>query len=241
MPPLTERFAVRVRQLREGKGLSQEGLAAAAGLHRTQVSLIERAKRDLRLDTIERLAIALEVEPAELFRDPYGLETSFAPALQDDLAEMRSLYPAIRKLQAIATRRHIADVFQDNGGKLLQVLLVLGLDKLPGREGNDAVDADGREYELKSVNVRLQRQFTTHHHLNPAILAKYRAVAAWYFAVYEHIELRRIYRLTPDQLEARFFGPWEARWRQTGKDINNPKVPLTFVAEVGRLVYEFAG
>ena len=241
MPPLTERFAVRVKQLREGKGLSQEALATAAGLHRTQVSLIERAKRNLRLETIERLALALEVEPAELFRDPYGLETSVAASLQDDLAEVRSLYPAVRKLQAIASRRHIDDIFQDNGGKLLQVLLVLGLNKLPGREGNDAVDADGREYELKSVNARLQKQFTTHHHLNPVILAKYRTVAAWYFAVYEHIELRRIYRLTPDQLEERFFAPWEARWRQTGQDINNPKIPLKHVVDVGRLVYEFDG
>lgn len=68
-----------------------------------------------------------------------------------------------------------------------------------------------------------------------------RPTAAWYFAVYEHIELRRIYRLTPDQLEVRFFAQWEARWRQTGRDINNPKIPLKFVAEVGRLVYEFAG
>lgn len=241
MPPLTERFAVRVKQLREGKGLSQEALATAAGLHRTQVGLIGRARRDLRLETIERLAIALEVEPAELFRNPYGLETSVAAALQDDLAEVRSLYPMIRRLQAIATRRHIADVFQDNGGKLLQVLLVLGLDKLPGREGNDAIDADGREYELESVNVRLQKQFTTHHHLNPVILAKYRAVAAWYFAVYEHIELRRIYRLTPDQLETRFFAVWQARWERACQDINNPKIPLKYVAEVGQLVYEFAG
>jgi len=32
---------------------------------------------------------------------------------------------------------------------------MLGLTVLPGREGNDAKDAHGREYELKSVNIDL--------------------------------------------------------------------------------------
>lgn len=237
---LTTRFAARLRQLREGKGLTQEALASAAGLHRTHVSLIERGKRVVRLETVERLALALGVDVAELFRDPQGLSTAASPGVEDDLAEVRSLYPAIRRFQEIASRHGIDDVFQDNGGKLLQVLLTLDIRKLPGREGNDAVDADGREYELKSVNVRLTRSFSTHHHLNPVILAKYRTVAAWYFAVYEHIELRRIYRLTPDQLEP-LFNRWQTTWERSGRDINNPKIPLNFVERAGQLVYEFTG
>lgn len=218
--------------------MSQDALATAAGLHRTHVSLIERRRRVVRLETVERLAAALGVDAAELFRDPAALETHVEPENQDDMAEVRSLYPAVRRLQQIASRNGIDDIFQDNGGKLLQVLLVLGLQKLPGREGKDAIDADGHEYELKSVNVRLTRSFSTHHHLNPIVLRKYRAVRAWYFAVYEHIELRRVYRLTPDQLEP-YFAPWQARWQRTQRDINNPKVPLRFVESVGELVYEF--
>jgi len=78
----------------------------------------------------------------------------------------------VRKLQALATKHGISDIFQDNGGKLLQVLLFTGLKILPGREGNDAVDERGREYELKSVNIELTSSFSTHHHMNPGIIEK---------------------------------------------------------------------
>ncbi len=59
-------FGERVRELREERGLSQEALADLAGLHRTHVSLIERAQRSARLETIEALAKALKVTAAEL-------------------------------------------------------------------------------------------------------------------------------------------------------------------------------
>jgi transcriptional regulator with XRE-family HTH domain len=59
-------FGQRVRELREANGMSQERLADTARLHRTHVSLIERGMRSVRLETIERLAMALHVEPAKL-------------------------------------------------------------------------------------------------------------------------------------------------------------------------------
>lgn len=61
-----ERFAKNLRALRLEQGWSQEALAAACDLHRTEVSLLERAARDPRLATIVRLARALGVRPAEL-------------------------------------------------------------------------------------------------------------------------------------------------------------------------------
>jgi len=93
-----------------------------------------------------------------------------------EAAELEKLWPAIQRYQDLATRHGIDDIFQDNGGKLLQVLLLLGLTDIPGREGNDAVDKEGNEYELKSVNINLTRSFSTHHHMNPVIIAKYRKV-----------------------------------------------------------------
>lgn len=154
-----------------------------------------------------------------------------------DVAKLEALLPAIREYQALATKHGIHDIFQDNGGKLLQVLLMTGLECLVGREGNDARDAAGREYELKSLNIRLVKGFSTHHHLNPTIIAKYRLVD-WIFAIYEGIELKEIYRLTPAQLEATFFGPWEAKWYASGgKDINNPKIPVKFVRAYGEQMY----
>lgn len=149
---------------------------------------------------------------------------------------MDRLFPYIREYQELASRHGIGDIFQDNGGKLLQIVLVTGLRVIPRREGNDAVDDLGNEYELKSLNILLTRNFSTHHHMNPVIIAKYRQVG-WLFAVYRGIELAQIYRLAPTDLEP-FFSAWESKWHTTGgKDINNPKIPLTFVRAHGQLIY----
>ncbi|WP_108605162.1 PDDEXK family nuclease [Saccharobesus litoralis] len=130
----------------------------------------------------------------------------------------------------------INDIFQDNGGKLLQVLLITGLEVLPGREGNDAKDANGNEYELKSVNSLLTKSFSTHHHMNPVIIEKYRQVD-WIFAVYAGIKLLSIHQLTPTDLEP-YYSKWSDKWHADGgKDINNPKIPLKFVLEHGRTIY----
>ena len=154
-----------------------------------------------------------------------------------DKAELDRLFPYIREYQALADKHGIGDIFQDNGGKLLQIALVTGLRLLKSREGNDAVDDKGREYELKSVNVLLTRSFSTHHHMNPTIIAKYRKVD-WVFAVYESIELKEIYLITPERMEP-FYANWEAKWhRDGGKDINNPKIPLTYVRQYGEQIFE---
>lgn len=60
-------FGDRVREVRKAKGwASQEDFAHHAGLDRTYVSGIERARRNPTLDVIVRLAHALEVSPADL-------------------------------------------------------------------------------------------------------------------------------------------------------------------------------
>ena len=155
-----------------------------------------------------------------------------------DKAILDRLFPYIRQYQELASKHGIRDIFQDNGGKLLQVSLITGLRILPSREGNDAVDKQGNEYELKSVNMLLTQSFSTHHHMNRTIIAKYRQVD-WIFAVYRGIELVSIYRLTPADLEP-FYRRWEAKWHaESGKDINNPKIPLTFVMmEHGELIFQ---
>ena len=65
-----KQFGLRIRQLREQQGISQEALADAAGLHRTHISLIERGQRDIRLSTIEKLAKALGAQPQDLMLPP---------------------------------------------------------------------------------------------------------------------------------------------------------------------------
>lgn len=157
-----------------------------------------------------------------------------------DRAKLEKLFPAIREFQELASKHGIDDIFQDNGGKLLQLLLITGLEVLPGREGNDAKDASGAEFELKTVNVLKTKSFSTHHHLNPVILAKYRKVD-WFFAIYEGIEICEIFRMKPADIEP-YFEAWEQKWHAAGgKDINNPKIPVKFVREHGTLVYSAKG
>ena len=152
-----------------------------------------------------------------------------------DYDELARLFPSVRAYQALAERHGIKDIFQDNGGKILQVILALGLEVLEGREGNDAKDEQGREYELKSLNITLTKGFSTHHHMNPVIIEKYQKVD-WIFAVYDNIELISIYILTPADL-APYYDKWLKKWHDDGgKDINNPKIPLKFVMEHGQLL-----
>jgi transcriptional regulator with XRE-family HTH domain len=62
-------FGRRVRELRLERGLSQEGLAELAGLHRNYVGGVERGERNVGLDNVVALARALAVPTAELFPD----------------------------------------------------------------------------------------------------------------------------------------------------------------------------
>ncbi|MEA5667128.1 helix-turn-helix transcriptional regulator [Stenotrophomonas sp. MH1] len=59
-------FAGNVRRLRRERGLSQEELAEAAGVHRTYVGMIERGEKNVTIYNIERIAIALDVPPGSL-------------------------------------------------------------------------------------------------------------------------------------------------------------------------------
>ena len=61
-----ERFAANLRKARTKVGISQEELGDRCDLHRTEISLLERAGREPRLATIVKLAGALGSSPAEL-------------------------------------------------------------------------------------------------------------------------------------------------------------------------------
>lgn len=56
----------RLLALREAAGLTQEGLAHAAGLHWTYVGQVERGERNITYKNILKLARGLGVEPARL-------------------------------------------------------------------------------------------------------------------------------------------------------------------------------
>jgi transcriptional regulator with XRE-family HTH domain len=65
---LDRTFGPNLRRCRKRAGYTQEALAERADMHRTQISLLERALRNPGYDTITRLIGALEVDPSELFQ-----------------------------------------------------------------------------------------------------------------------------------------------------------------------------
>jgi transcriptional regulator with XRE-family HTH domain len=65
----SRQFAANMRRARERRGLSQERLAFACRLHRTEISLLERGERDPRLSTVVKLARALDCTASSLLED----------------------------------------------------------------------------------------------------------------------------------------------------------------------------
>lgn len=63
---LVEKVAVRVKQIRKRRGLTQRELAARVGIHRVNLAKIEAGRWNLTLATLERLAKALRVKASRL-------------------------------------------------------------------------------------------------------------------------------------------------------------------------------
>lgn len=65
---LVQLLGQNVRAHRKARGMSQEQLALDAGMKRAYLSDLERGTRNPSIRALERLALALGVEPAELVR-----------------------------------------------------------------------------------------------------------------------------------------------------------------------------
>lgn len=61
-------LALNLRKYRHAAGLSQEELAHRAEIDRTYISSLERAIYAAGIDVVDRLAVALEIEAADLLR-----------------------------------------------------------------------------------------------------------------------------------------------------------------------------
>ncbi len=87
----------RIKALRKRAGLTQEALAERAGLNSKYISGIERGRENPTLDTLNRLARELAVQPVELF--DFDLE-GMTPA-----AMRRAAIGLVARLDAEALRR----------------------------------------------------------------------------------------------------------------------------------------
>lgn len=62
-------LAHRLMELRESRGLTQEGLAKAAGLHRTYIGKIERETTGASIDVLGRICDALGIAIQDFFNE----------------------------------------------------------------------------------------------------------------------------------------------------------------------------
>lgn len=69
---LQQIFGEMVRRRRNAAGLSQEALAAKAGLHRTYIGLLERGLRVPSIEVVRRLAEALDTTMTALIAELEG-------------------------------------------------------------------------------------------------------------------------------------------------------------------------
>ena len=66
--PILTLVGKRIRNLREGRGFSQEVLAEKASLHRTYIGGVERGLRNPSLKSLQRIAKGLGVGVVDLFQ-----------------------------------------------------------------------------------------------------------------------------------------------------------------------------
>lgn len=64
---IEEKVGKRIKQLRNGLGISQEELGFRSGVHRTYIASLEVGKRNISIATLEKIVNALEVSFSEFF------------------------------------------------------------------------------------------------------------------------------------------------------------------------------
>lgn len=163
-------FAVAVKERRHQLGITQEELGWRAGLHRTYVTDIERGARNLSLQSIEKLARALEAPIAELLANPangggdagLSVDILLAEGNPDDAELTLQSFRAARLTNRVHTVRDgvaAVDFLFRQGSHAktwsphqpLVVLLDLNLPKLNGVELLRLLRSDARTLALPVV------------------------------------------------------------------------------------------
>jgi transcriptional regulator with XRE-family HTH domain len=126
---LDARIADAVRTRRKDRGLSLEGLAAASGVSRSMISLVERAESSPTAVVLEKLATALGAPLASLFDAP-------APTPAEPVAR-RADQPAWRDPASGYLRRNVSPPSVPQPMRIVEV-------RFPPR-GRVAFETGGRE------------------------------------------------------------------------------------------------
>ena len=170
-------FGRTVRSKRAALGLSQEDLAARAGLHRTYISDVERGTRNISLENIEKLAEALDLSVSRLFAHagngspiPQGLEILLVEDRKEDVELTLRAFHRARFTNSIHVVRDGAEAIEflfatgryvDREGMPLPsvILLDLNLPKLSGVEVLRWIKADERTKHIPVVVLTESREY----------------------------------------------------------------------------------
>ncbi|HHC6501549.1 TPA: helix-turn-helix transcriptional regulator [Vibrio parahaemolyticus] len=66
---LIETFAHNLKKYRKQQGISQEELADLCGLHRTYIGSVERGERNISINNVEKISVALNINVIKLFKE----------------------------------------------------------------------------------------------------------------------------------------------------------------------------
>ena len=67
MTELRNSVGDRIRAMRKAKGLTQQQLAELSNLDDAYIGSVERGERNFSVNTLEKIVVALKIQPAELF------------------------------------------------------------------------------------------------------------------------------------------------------------------------------
>jgi len=175
-------FGTTVKSWRKRLGISQEELAERADLHRTYISDVERGARNLSLESITRMANALNIPVADLFpreqpngsRNGHGRDIVDILLVEDNTDDVALTLHAFKQARVanrvtVATDGQEALDFLFGLGKFavrrpsdhpLVVLLDLYLPKINGLEVLRRIKSDERTSGIPVVILTVSQAFS---------------------------------------------------------------------------------
>ncbi|MFQ9006350.1 MAG: helix-turn-helix domain-containing protein [Eubacteriales bacterium] len=104
MSDIAKVIGQRIRNYRTQKGLSQEKLAELAGCHPTYIGQLERGEKNATLESVEKIASAMDISLSELF-DKLGKSGSnniaakcYDLVASKNEAEQKQLYKMLQEM-----------------------------------------------------------------------------------------------------------------------------------------------
>ena len=104
MSDIAKIIGQRIRNYRTQKGLSQEKLAELAGCHPTYIGQLERGEKNATLESVEKIASAMDISLSELFDKLGKIGSNSIAAKCYDLvaskneAEQKQLYKMLQEM-----------------------------------------------------------------------------------------------------------------------------------------------